>query len=77
MSSYQPPQYPLHRLDTHQAAAYLGFKSSTLKLSRITGTLGGVPAPEFVRMGRRKIVYTREALDRWVNQFQPQTNTAA
>ncbi len=64
------------RLDTNQAAEFIGFKPSTLKISRVTGMLAGVNSPEYRKLGR-KVVYDRTVLVEWMNQFKNQANTAA
>ena len=64
------------RLDTNQAAEYLGFAVSTLNISRVTGTLAGVKAPAYRKLGR-KVVYDASILEEWLNQFENQPNTAA
>ena len=61
-------------LDTHEASLLLGYKSSTLRISRVTGILGGVPAPAYRKLGR-KVVYDRVTLNEWLSQFQHQLNT--
>jgi len=63
------------RLNTKAAAAFLGCSPSTLKISRVTGTLLGSKAPPYRKLGR-KVVYDHEALHNWLDQFQPRTNTA-
>mgnify|MGYP000046388202 CR=1 FL=1 len=62
--------------DTHVAANYLGFGSSTVRVSRVTGTLAGVPAPTYRKIGR-KVVYDRMVLSKWIEQFANQQNTTA
>ena len=61
-------------LDTHEASLLLGYKSSTLRISRVTGILGGVAAPAYRKLGR-KVVYDRATLNEWLSQFQMQSNT--
>ena len=61
-------------LDTHEAALLIGYKSTTLKLSRVTGILGGVAAPAYRKLGR-KVVYDRATLNAWLGQFEPKLNT--
>lgn len=76
INKYSPtPAVSPHLLDTENASLIIGFKPSTLKLSRVTGTLAGVEAPVFKKLGR-KVVYEREVLEEWLDQFQPQQNTA-
>ena len=62
--------------DTHGAAFDLGFSSSTIRVSRVTGTLAGVPAPTYRKVGR-KVVYDRIVLRKWMEQFANQQNTTA
>jgi len=62
--------------DTHGAAFDLGFSSSTIRVSRVTGTLAGVPAPTYRKVGR-KVVYDRIVLEKWMEQFANQQNTTA
>lgn len=66
----------IERLDTHEAANYLGFKSYTLRRSRTTGRLAGVNAPKYRRIGSKTIVYEKVWLDQWLEQFEPQNSTA-
>ena len=63
-------------VDTHGCAIILGFASSTIRISRVTGTLAGVPAPTYRKIGR-KVVYDRVVLEEWLNQFNNQPNTSA
>ncbi|OPX56520.1 Helix-turn-helix domain-containing protein [Oceanospirillum multiglobuliferum] len=58
-----------------QAAEILGFSEYTIRLSRATGTLAGVEAPPFIKMGRN-VRYKKSDLDNWLAQFQTFTNTA-
>ena len=69
------PEAPL-RLDTHAGAAFLGCADATLRKSRVTGTLLGRPAPAYRKVGR-KVLYDRETLIAWLEQFEPQRSTAA
>jgi hypothetical protein len=70
-----PANYPSPHCDTHGAASYLGFGSSTMRVSRVTGTLAGVPAPTYRKIGR-KVIYDRMILDEWIDQFANQQKTA-
>ena len=69
--TYQPKL-----LDTHQSAKELGLASNTLRASRTSGVLCGVPAPVYRKLGR-KVAYERVILDEWLDQFANQPNTAA
>jgi hypothetical protein len=62
--------------NTHECAGELGFASSTIRMSRVTGILAGVPAPTYRKIGR-KVVYDRVVLDEWLSQFANQANTAS
>ena len=55
------PTYPDGRMDTKSAAAYIGLSEKTLAAWRSNGT-----GPGFVRVGRKKIFYMKEALDAFV-----------
>ncbi len=63
-------------LDTHESARHIGLASSTVRLSRVSGILCGVPAPAYRKVGR-KVIYDRAVLDKWLEQFANQPNTAA
>lgn len=62
-------------LDSNQAALFLGAKSSTLKQSRHTGILFGVPAPAFLKLGR-STRYRLAALLKFRDQFPEYRNTS-
>jgi len=66
---------PKNPFDTHEAATFLGFSSYTLRRSRSTGKLAGVPAPRYRRIGK-KVIYEPLWLAAWRDQFKPQNNTA-
>lgn len=53
-----------------EAAYYIGMSRSFLRQSRMTGQLDGhIPAPKFIRIGKRAIRYLKEDLDQWLDQF--------
>lgn len=52
--------FPDGRLDTKNAALYLGLKEKTLAMMRGTGS-----GPRFIKRGR--IFYFKEDLDAWLN----------
>lgn len=54
-------------LNERQASFYIGIEPTTLKISRVNGTLLGRQAPEYVRFGRT-IRYKRDVLDKWVKE---------
>ena len=53
-------EYPDGRLDTANAAIYLGLKPKTLAMKRMIGT-----GPKFIKRGR--VFYFRDDLDEWLN----------
>lgn len=63
------------RLNTEEAARYLGFAPNTMRWSRSVGKLAGVDHPKYRKIGRR-VFYEMTALNEWLEQFQEQTNTA-
>ena len=52
--------FPDGRLDTKNAAMYLGLKEKTLAMMRGSGT-----GPKFIKRGR--VFYFKEDLDAWLN----------
>ncbi|VVC75011.1 hypothetical protein AQUSIP_02850 [Aquicella siphonis] len=52
--------FPDGRLDTRNAALYLGLKEKTLAMMRGSGT-----GPKFIKRGR--VFYFKEDLDAWIN----------
>ena len=64
------------RLNETQAAAFLGFQPSTIRKSRSTGLLAGVPAPRYLKLGKR-VLYQVSVLNDWLGQFPEIQNTAA
>ena len=61
-------------LTTKQAADYLGYSEHTLAMSRSTGKLSGVNAPQFIKAGKA-VRYRAEHLEDWLNQFGTKTET--
>jgi hypothetical protein len=61
--------YPDGRLNTTNAALYLGLKEKTLAMMRGYGT-----GPKFIKRG--KIFYFKEDLDIWLNAAGRHTSTA-
>lgn len=54
-----------------EAARYLGLSRSFLRQSRMHGQREGkIPPPKFIKMGKRKIIYLREDLDHFLEQFR-------
>ena len=60
---------PDGRLDTKNAAAYLGLSEKTLAMMRCQGT-----GPRFIKRGR--VFYYQDDLDAWLAQAERVTNTA-
>ena len=61
--------------DNDDAAGHIGAPPTSLKISRRTGMLWGMPAPEFKKAGR-KVIYLRATLDKWVENLPTYQNTA-
>lgn len=73
----KPHQYNFSNplFDDHEGAAFIGCAPFTLRRSRTTGTLFGVKAPAYIKMGRI-VRYKRVTLEEWVSQFPERQNTA-
>ena len=61
--------FPDGRMDTRNAALYLGLEEKTLAMKRSDGT-----GPQFIKRGR--IFYFKEDLDAWISQCKRATSTA-
>ena len=61
--------YPDGRLNTVNAARYLGLKEKTLAMMRSDGS-----GPKFIKRGR--IFYFKDDLDAWLNAAGRHTSTA-
>ena len=61
--------YPDGRMDSKNAARYLGFEEKTLAMKRSDGT-----GPRFIKRGR--IFYFKEDLDAWINEGERAISTA-
>ena len=59
---------------TKSSAKFLDCAEQTLKQSRVTGKLFGVPAPKFIKLGN-SVRYKRETLQAWCDQFTEVSNT--
>lgn len=57
------------------AAEYIGISANSLKISRRTGELCGMPAPEY-KKAERKVIYLRAVLDAWLVDLPDYKNTA-
>lgn len=69
MESIEIIMFPDGRLDTRNAALYLGLKEKTLAMMRGSGT-----GPKFIKRGR--VFYFKEDLDAWLNAQGRFTSTA-
>jgi len=63
-------------LKNNAAADLISCAHTTLKLSRCTGQLFGVKAPEYIKRGR-SVVYRKSTLEKWLAQFVERPNTSA
>jgi len=63
-------------LKNNSAADLVNCAHTTLKLSRCTGQLFGVKAPEYIKRGR-SVVYRKSTLEKWLAQFVERPNTSA
>lgn len=61
--------YPDGRMDTKNAALYLGLEEKTLAMKRSDGT-----GPSFIKRGR--IFYFKEDLESWINECKRAKSTA-
>lgn len=61
--------------DDHTAAPILGVSPATLRKSRVSGTLLGLPTPVFLKMGKA-IRYRDSDLKAWLDQFSTFANTS-
>ena len=61
--------YPDGRMDTRNAAAYVGLEEKTMAMKRSDGT-----GPNFIKRGR--IFYFKEDLDAWIGQVGKASSTA-
>ncbi len=61
--------YPDGRMDTRNAALYLGLEEKTLAMKRSDGT-----GPQFIKRGR--IFYFKEDLEAWINECKRAKSTA-
>ena len=65
----QPKTLGIMKLMKEQdAAEYLGFARGTLKQSRVTGVLAGLPTPAFIKIGY-SVRYKLTTLDEWLSQL--------
>ena len=62
-------------LTSKEAAIYLNCAANSLKASRSTGRLLSTDAPTYLKIGV-SIRYKLSTLDKWLEQFTEQKNTA-
>jgi predicted DNA-binding transcriptional regulator AlpA len=67
------PLTPL--LDDHATAPLLGVSPATLRKSRVTGTLLGLPTPNFLKIAKT-IRYRESDIREWLSQLSCFGNTA-
>ncbi|GAA6206547.1 hypothetical protein [Thalassotalea sp. SU-HH00458] len=56
-------------LDEKQAALLLGTATPSLRKSRCTGVLFGIPAPQYLKLGR-SIRYKTSVLNSWLDALE-------
>lgn len=61
--------FPDGRMDTRNAALYLGLEEKTLAMKRSDGT-----GPQFIKRGR--VFYFKEDLEAWINECKRAKSTA-
>lgn len=71
-----------HKIETYdqhmnpeQVSQITGYSLNTLRKSRVTGTLAGVVAPSYFKMGAR-VRYPLKDLIEWMSQFEKVTSTS-
>ena len=62
-------QHPLTReyLSTEHLADVLCTNKVVIRESRVSGTLFGRPAPEYIRIGERKLLYKASTIIEWID----------
>jgi hypothetical protein len=58
-----------------EAAKVVSASSETMKISRCTGYLFGLPAPKHLKFGRT-VRYKKSTLQAWLDQFEEQSSTS-
>ncbi len=64
-------------LTSKETAEFLGTTHQIIKNSRLTGVLFSRPAPEFIRIGTRKICYSKATLIDWIESAPKGTVSGA
>lgn len=67
----------MDRLNTVEAAEFLGVAYESLKRSRWSGLLWGRSAPRYIKEGRGNVRYLRTTLEEWLRQSREVPNTGA
>jgi len=62
-------------MTSKEAANIIGCAGTTLRKSRSTGTLFGLPAPHYIKRGYH-VFYLKPTLEKFHDQFHEQANTA-
>lgn len=70
LNTIQVQTFPDGRLNTKNAALYLGISEKTLAMYRCQGT-----SPKFIKKGNR-VFYFKQDLDAWLNDDEAFTSTA-
>ncbi|MEA3406409.1 MAG: DNA-binding protein [Pseudomonadota bacterium] len=65
----------LTHLTEKQVQSEFGIPHNSLRASRTTGLLWGKKAPSFLKLSH-KVLYKRETIEDWFNQFEEVNNTA-
>ena len=68
--------HPQQIVSTETAAFVLDSTPDSVKVSRSSGELYGVPAPEHIKIGTKTIRYRVSTLLEWMAQFEETKSTA-
>jgi len=69
---------PKRAFSETEAAHYISCSTSFLRQARMTGPRARrLDAPQFTRLGGRKIVYLKEHLDEWLDSHAEKTAATA
>jgi hypothetical protein len=74
----QPTRFDKPRLSPTEVRDYCGniFSNYSLRRSRSTGLLLGLPSPEYLRIGNR-ICYEKSVIDAWVDKHASRQSSTA
>ncbi|WP_062261130.1 helix-turn-helix transcriptional regulator [Endozoicomonas arenosclerae] len=56
-------------LNVPDAAHYCGVSANYLNQLRSKGQINGIQGPCFLKIGDKKVIYTLESLDAWLDSF--------